>query len=225
MDAYSKRSGLNLKEVILALVVLVGLWIVLFPSEVRVRGKCGPLYRELSHQKSLVLGFQVYAMDYEGHFPHCDSGGTPFTTSTAVFRHSMKEIGISAESVFWTIGNPEKPRLNNDGILQPEENCLSYVTNQTTSTLGSSPLITQEMSGPGNFGEHHPFLHGRKAVVGYVDGHAAIETLSSRRPGATIPGPPDSGIDNIFEPAVYDEEGNWTGGGYLAVPTENILHP
>jgi len=214
-----------LKRIALSVVVLVFFLGVVIPgchTEIHNKSR---LYSYVVHQKSILAGMRVFAQDWDGHFPYANFEDDPFTTSTEALQFLMQEIGVSSETIFYVKGNPEKSLPNGDGILEPAENCMSYVSNQTISMPGGSPLIADEMTGPGTFGEHHPLLHKRKAVVGYIDGHASFENLSSRKPGATIPGPRGSGIDNIFEPAIYDEEGNWTGGGYLAVPTENILHP
>ncbi len=175
--------------------------------------------------KSITTGLRMFAGEYKGRFPFEDDQERAFTTSTDAFGHMMKKGGITSDEIFYIRSNPLKPQEpNNDGTLLPSENCLSYVTNQSLSDWELSPLVAHEMTGVGTYGENHPFLKSRRAIVGYVGGHARIEKLSSSKPGATIPGPPDSGIDNIFEQGTKLEDGTFKDG-FLAVPTSNILHP
>jgi len=76
-----------------------------------------------------------------------------------------------------------------------------------------------EMEGPGAYGEFHPWLASKKAVIGYVGGHVAKERLTESTPGATVQSR-DGLIKDIFQKR--DPEG---GGGKLDTDTSNVLLP
>jgi len=219
-----RNQGFSLLELMVVITIIAIIASISAPTYSIAVGKARQT-KDVAHQKAILAGMRVFATDWDGSFPYVDYDANEFTTSTDAFQFFMQETGVATETIFYVKGNPEKNLPpNGDGILEPEENCLSYVKGQFDSGSGASPLISNEMTGVGTFGENHPYLASRRAVVGYVDGHAAIEKLNSNLEGATIPGPPGSGIDNIFEEATIDEEGQ-ISGGYLAVETDNVLHP
>jgi hypothetical protein len=82
------------------------------------------------------------------------------------------------------------------------------------------------MDGIGEYGEFHPWLKSKKAIVGYCGGHVSEERLNSAAPGATIKSK-DGLVDNIFEKREVDEEGEGgsSGGGWLDVDEDNVLLP
>jgi hypothetical protein len=82
------------------------------------------------------------------------------------------------------------------------------------------------MDTPGSYGQFHPWLEQKKAVVGYVGGQVKQDKLSTNQPGATVKGPRGSNIDDIFQTGQRDEEGRITGGllpSYLS--TDSIVLP
>lgn len=219
------ESGSRWLRSLVVLLVIFGLFALLIPPCHDRFLKFARLHSYTSHAKSILAGLRIYAADYEGAYPMEDEGGRAFGTSTEAFGHMMEKTHIKADVIFYVRGNPAKTQAPiNDGKLTTGECSYSYASGQSDSDWETSPLLAQEMTGVGTFGENHPFLKERQAVVGYVGGHARIEQLSSRKPGATIPGPPGSGIDNIFEQGTKLEDGTFKGG-FLAVPASNILHP
>lgn len=217
-------KGFSLLELMVVITIIAILASISAPTYNAAIGRTR-LIKDTSHAKSILAGMRIFASDWEGSFPFVDDDANEFSTSTDAFQYMMQEGGITSDEIFYVKGNPEKNLpANNDGELLPEENCLSYVTNQTDTSWSTSPLISHEMTGVGTFGENHPYLTAKRAVVGYVGGHARIEKLTAPTDGATIKGPPGSGIENIFEQGTIDEEGK-ISGGYLSVGTDNILHP
>ncbi len=206
------------------MLVIAGVFVLILPpSSDWARGE--PFLQDVSHLKGVLFGLRAYAADHEGRFPWKDHEGKAFSTSTEAFQHLMTDGDFKSDQIFWVLGNPEKRAVPiADGILTSQECSFSYVSSQMSPDWSTSPLVAHEMNGVGTFGRNHPYLRRQRAVVGYVGGHARVELLSSRRPGATIPGPPGSGIDNIFEEGTKLEDGTFKGG-YLAVPTSNLLHP
>jgi len=171
--------------------------------------------RDPTNQRSIIMSMIDYAKEHEGRFPDKDDG-VPFATSTEAYQYLL-ELGELKEEYFYTRRNPEKSQWpNEDGTLTVHENCMVYVTGQNDSMSIDSPLTADEMEEPGIYGKRHPWLKRRYAVIGYVGGHAKASKLSQKAPGATVLGPPDSGITDIFQPRPT---------GLLSVPRENILLP
>jgi len=85
-----------------------------------------------------------------------------------------------------------------------------------TSMPPDSPVLADEMISPGVYGAGHPWLKEGCAVVAYLQGHAKVERLTRKSPGATVRGPRDSGMTDIFQLRPV---------GKLAVPRDHILLP
>lgn len=169
------------------------------------------------NQRSIVMSLISYSNDNKGHFPSHDLDGAAFTSSTNAYQYLIRNSDGLKEEYFYVPGNPEKRNwANNDGELLPEENCLAYVTGLNTSMPPDSPITADEMESTGVYGANHPWLKDGFAVVGYLGGHAKVEWLTKRRPGATVKGPRQTKIKDIFQPRP---------AGLLAVPCENILQP
>ena len=155
-----------------------------------------------------------------------------FSTSTEAFNVLIPDY-IDTEIVFWIqTKDPEKlqpPR--EDGKLENSENVYCYVAGQTDTSFSRSPLVADGlMDGPGEYGEFHPWLKSKKAVVGYCGGHVQEETLSSATAGATIRSK-DRLVENIFEQRIVSDDsggeggGGGASGGWLDTKKENVLLP
>ena len=83
----------------------------------------------------------------------------------------------------------------------------------------ASPLIADEQTGDGVYGENHPWLSAKKAVVGFVGGSVAEMKLTSKEEGATVRSR-DGEMQNIFE-----ERSGEDGGGGLREKNTEVLHP
>jgi hypothetical protein len=133
---------------------------------------------------------------------------------------------IDTEIVFW-IPTKDPQRLQpprEDGQLEPQENVYAYATGQTDTSFSRSPLVADGlMEGPGQYGQFHPWLKSKKAVVGFCGGHVQEETLTSAQSGATIRSR-DGLVQNIFEQRMAGDDGN-SSGGWLDTTPENVLLP
>lgn len=133
---------------------------------------------------------------------------------------------VRPESIFWTqTRHPDKLRPpREDGQLEPEENVYCYVVNQTDTSFSRSPLVADGlMDAIGAYGEHHPWLRSKKAIVGYCGGHVSEEKLTSNQAGATIRSR-DGMVEDIFEERQQTGEGQ-TSGGFLDTARDNVLLP
>lgn len=189
--------------------------------------------RDVNNIKQILLGCRAFAADWEGLYPSFDpdadeeAGGedSSFTNSTDAFNVLIPDY-IDTEVIFWMqTRHPDKlqpPR--EDGELEPQENVYCYVSGQFDTSFSRSPLVADGlMDGPGEYGEYHPWLKSKKAVVGYCGGHVQEETLTSAQPGATVRSR-DRLVDNIFEERQM-EEGGKASGGWLDTKTDNVLLP
>lgn len=193
--------------------------------------------KDVNNVKQILLGCRAFAADWEGIYPSFDpdaqsSGGgggeedSEFTTSTDAFNVLIPDY-IDTEIVFWIqTKHPEKmqpPR--EDGTLEAEENVYAYVTGQTDTSFSRSPLVADGlMDGPGEYGEYHPWLKSKKAVVGFCGGHVSEESLTSAAPGATVRSR-DRLVENIFDEREVGEDGGESSGGWLDTKKDNVLLP
>ena len=196
----------------------------------------GKRIKTVSNVKNIIIACRAFAADWDGLYPSFDpdedtSAGENdegFATSTEAFNVLIPDY-IDTESIFWTqTKDPDRLRApREDGELEPEENVFCYVTGQTDTSFSRSPLVADGlMEGIGEYGEFHPWLKSKKAIVGYCGGHVSEERLNSAAPGATIKSK-DGLVDNIFEKREVDEEGESgsSGGGWLDVDQDNVLLP
>ena len=190
--------------------------------------------KDVNNIKQILLGCRAFAADWEGLYPSFDpdaekeGGGedSKFSTSTEAFNVLIPDY-IDTEIVFWMqTKSPDKLRPpREDGNLEDSENVYCYVVGQTDTSFSRSPLVADGlMDGPGEYGEHHPWLKSKKAVVGFCGGHVSEESLTSATAGATIRSK-DRLVENIFEKREMDSEGGGSSGGWLSVEKENVLLP
>jgi len=189
--------------------------------------------KDINNIKQILLGCRSFSADWDGLFPSFDpdadtSGGgeeSGFSTSTEAFNALIPDY-IDTEIIFWmATKDPDRVRPpREDGTLENTENVYAYCSGQSDTSFSRSPLVADGlMEGPGAYGEYHPWLRSKKAVVGYCGGHVAEEPLTSAAPGATVK-TKDGLIDNIFEERQVDEEGG-SSGGLLDTKQDNVLLP
>lgn len=194
----------------------------------------GKRIKSVSNVKNITLACRSFSAD-EGLYPSFDpdadtSGGgggedSAFSTSTDAFNVLIPDY-IDTESIFWTqTRHPDKLRPpREDGQLENQENVYCYVVNQTDTSFSRSPLVADGlMDGIGVYGEHHPWLRSKKAIVGYCGGHVSEEKLTSNQAGATVRSR-DGMTDNIFTERQSDGDGA-ASGGYLDTTQDNVLLP
>jgi len=192
--------------------------------------------KDVNNVKQILLGCRAFAADWEGIYPSFDpdaeqgggGGGeedSEFTTSTDAFNALIPDY-IDTEIVFWLqTKHPDKVQPpKEDGELEPQENVYCYASGQTDTSFSRSPLVADGlMDGPGEYGEYHPWLKSKKAVVGFCGGHVTEETLTSATPGATVRSK-DRLVENIFEEREVSEDGE-SSGGWLDTKSDNVLLP
>jgi len=182
--------------------------------------------KDVNNIKQILLGSRSFAADWEGLYPSFDpdeeaGGDDSFGTSTDAFNVLIPDY-IDTEIIFWMqTKDPAKIRPpREDGQLEAEENVYCYVSNLTDTSFSRSPLVADGlMDSPGVYGEYHPWLSAKKAVVGFCGGHVTEEQLTSAEEGATVRSR-DRLTDNIFEKRGSEGEGGW-----LDTDTENVLLP
>lgn len=185
--------------------------------------------KDVNNIKQILLGSRAFAADWEGLYPSFDpdedtsggGGGDEFSTSTDAFNVLIPDY-IDTEIIFWMqTKDPDKLRPpREDEELESEENVYCYVVNQTDTSFSRSPLVADGlMESPGVYGEYHPWLNSKKAVIGFCGGHVTEERLTSKEEGATVKSK-DGLTDDIFEKREGGGEGGW-----LDTDKENVLLP
>jgi prepilin-type N-terminal cleavage/methylation domain-containing protein len=192
--------------------------------------------KDVNNIKQILLGCRAFAADWEGIYPsfdpdaeQSDGGGggedSEFSTSTDAFNALIPDY-IDTEIVFWLqTKHPDKIQPpKEDGELESQENVYCYASGQTDTSFSRSPLVADGlMDGPGEYGEYHPWLKSKKAVVGFCGGHVSEETLTSATAGATVRSK-DRLVENIFEEREVSEDGG-SSGGWLDTKSDNVLLP
>ena len=192
----------------------------------------GKRIKSVSNVKNIILACRAFAADWEGLYPSFDpdaenEGEDEFGNSTDAFNVLIPDY-IDSELIFWSqTKHPDKLRPpREDGQLENEENVYAYITGQTDTSFSRSPLVADGlMESVGAYGEHHPWLKSKKAIVGFCGGHVTEERLTSSAPGATIRSK-DGLVEDIFVERVPSEDGEGGGsGGYLDTTQDNVLLP
>lgn len=229
MKVQKRNQGFTLIELMVVITIIAILASITVPVVTKVKAKAD-LSRDISNCRQVILACKSFASDWDGVYPAWDPDadtegggggeGGDFSTSTDAFNVLIKQGYIDTESIFWMqTKNPEKLRPpKEDGELEQTENCYTYVMGLTDTSFSRSPLVADEQEGPGTYGEYHPWLEMRKAVVGYSGGHVNAERLDSAEAGAKAV--TKDGID-IFAERTSDESSD----GLLATSQDGILHP
>ena len=192
--------------------------------------------KDVNNIKQILLGCRAFAADWEGIYPSFDpdaeqSGGggggedSEFSTSTDAFNALIPDY-IDTEIVFWLqTKHPDKIQPpKEDGEVESQATGSCSASGPTDTSFSRSPLVADGlMDGPGKYGEYHPWLKSKKAVIGFCGGHVSEETLTSATAGATVRSK-DRLVENIFEEReVSEDEGS--SGGWLDTKSDNVLLP
>ncbi len=227
MKGNLRNQGFTLIELLVVITIIAILASLAMPAYTKIQ-ESAKITKDVSNARQIILSCNSFASDYDGLFPSFDpeseGDDSSFSTSTDAFNVLIPDY-VDQESIFYTAGNPDKPRAPSENSeLEQSENSYVYVSGQTNTTFSRSPLVADEMESPGTYGENHPWLKSKKAVVGYCGGNVAAEFLTDSQPGATVR-TKDNRIKDIFMKRSGDDEGGSSGGGLLATDTSNILLP
>ncbi len=198
----------------------------------------GKIISDVNNVKNIVTACRLFADDWDGLFPSFDpnannAGGgggggnnSAFSTSTAAFNVLIPEY-IDQEKIFWYASKDQSKAQgpNENGVLTANENVYFYVVGQTNTGFSNSPLVGDGlMSGPGVYGQFHPWLRSRKAVIGFIGGHVNTERLTSKAAGATVRSKYNPQMTDIFAQRQTNDDGS-ASGGQLDTSKDNVLLP
>lgn len=222
MKVKRKNQGFTLIELLVVITIIALLASMAMPAFKGIQ-RSAKITKDVNNVRQIVLACRTFASDWDGLYPfNIEASGedSQFSTSTEAFNMLIPDY-IDTELIFWTPSqNPDKLTApEEDEELEEHENSFVYVSGLTDTSFSRSPLIADEMTGPGEYGEFHPWLEAKTAVVGYVGGHVNREVLTSDEPGANVM-TKDKKMMNIFE-----KKGPKGEGGLLAVEPDNILLP
>ena len=226
MKIKRKNQGFTLIELLVVITIIALLAGMAMPAFKNVL-ESAKQTTDVNKIKQILIACASFASDWDGLYPSFDpddpatGADAMFGTSTEAFNVLIPQY-IDQESAFWIqTKNPAKLRPpRDDGTLTQEENTYAYVSGQTNTSYSGSPLVADgEMEGPGTYGEFHPWLASKKAVIGYVGGHVTKENLTEAEPGATVKSR-DGMIQDIFQKRSTDGS-----GGKLDTDPSNVLLP
>ena len=224
------NQGFTLVELLVVITIIALLTGMALPAIKRAI-LSAKMITDVSKVRQIIAACENYASDWDGQYPSYDPDNPArgeaarFTTSTEAFNVLLPQY-VDMEAAFWIqTNNPDKDRSpNEDGILTQDENTYAYVSGLKSSSYSGSPLVADgEMDEPGVYGESHPWLPAKKAIVGYVGGHVVRERLTSTEPGATVRSK-DGLVQNIFLKRQKGDSGG-KSGGFLDTDPSNILLP
>jgi prepilin-type N-terminal cleavage/methylation domain-containing protein len=239
----SKTNAFTLIEllvVISIIAILAGIALPAFTS-VQVRGR---QTQALSNVKQICLACKLFAMDNNGNFPNYGLDTTTLqpssaqpvvTTANAAFAQLFPDY-LTNETIFCEQGSSFTPTLADNIIdvpiqatptqtLKKGENTFAYVLGLTDTSNALFPLVadgfadatkwtyTSDKAKPGGVWE------GKKAVVGLVDGSAAVQPVNST--SQTVMHNPVTPTASYFSNSAVAT----TGQAWLSSPANNVVNP
>ncbi|NNE94368.1 MAG: type II secretion system protein [Verrucomicrobiales bacterium] len=225
-----RKQAFTLIELLVVITIIAVLASLATPAYTRIQENA-KISKDVNNVRQIILGCRAFSADEEGAFPWGmgddeESGSEDGSASSSVdaFNDLIPDY-IDSEAIFWIrTKNPDKqsPPIENDE-LESEECTFAYCAGQFDTSFSRSPLVADgEMDGPGTYGEFHPWLRSRKAVVGFVGGHVKPLKLTQSTPGATVMSE-DKQIEDIFQEKSQEEGGE--SGGLLDTEQSNVLLP
>jgi len=227
MKKKAMNKGFTLIELLVVITIIAVLASMSMPAFTKIQ-MSAKITNDISNARQIVLACRTFAADEDGSFPYAPEGddegggggddGGGLSSATDAFNVLIPDY-VDVENIFWVPGNREKPQAPvEDENLESDECGYSYVSGLIDTDNSRSPLIADEMDGEGTYGENHPWLAAKKAVVGFIGGNVAALKLTSKEPGATVMSK-DKTIEDIFQERSDD------GGGGLRQEGSEVLAP
>jgi prepilin-type N-terminal cleavage/methylation domain-containing protein len=223
--------GFTLIELMVVITIIAILASIATPAFTTMN-RNAKITKDSSNVRQIILACKAFGGDFDVYpswnpFEEADGeggggdDGGEFSSSTEAFNVLLQGGYIDQEAIFWyTMEGKNRPPVE-DGKLEDKEVTYTYVSGQSDATYSRSPLVADQQESIGTYGENHPWLIARKAVVGYCGGQVIAERLDSDQPGAMVRTKQDN--SEIFKRRNSGEESE--GGGLLAVDEENVLQP
>ena len=233
MKIKALNRGFTLIELLVVITIIAVLASMSMPAFTKIQ-MSAKISNDINNVRQIVIACRTFAADENDSFPYQpeedseggggggggDDGENQLSTSTEAFNVLIPDY-VDTEDIFWVPGNREKPSPPVENEELTEEECsYSYVSGQLATGYSRSPLVADEMEGEGTYGENHPWLSAKKAVVGFIGGNVAAMKLTSNEEGATVMSK-DKQTEDIFEER---SKGGEEGGGLRETNTE-ILNP
>jgi prepilin-type N-terminal cleavage/methylation domain-containing protein len=227
------NRGFTLIELLVVITIIAVLASISFPvyNKVTMRSK---ITKDLSNVRQILMAMKMFGIDNDGIFPtgtistddptSGGGGGGGATTSTAAFQELIPDY-INEERIFYTAGNNTlKKRVpDENGTLDADENCFSYVAGGNDSTESSVPIVVDWFTAGGtNYDDSHPWWGAAQAVVGNADGSAASKKIKKNGNSGFVMAADKS--TDLFQ--TRDENNAGGGGTGGLVPSGmQIVHP
>lgn len=220
--------GFTLIELLVVITIIAVLASMSMPAFTKIQ-MSAKISNDINNVRQIIIACRTFAADENDSFPYAPEGAedeegggegdNSLSSSTDAFNVLIPDY-VDTEDIFWVPGNRDKPQppIENEDLTE-EENSYSYVAGQLATGYSRSPLVADEMEGEGTYGENHPWLSAKKAVVGFIGGNVAALRLTSNEEGATVMSK-DKQVKDIFE-----ERSGSDGGGGLREKGTEILNP
>ncbi len=205
----------NLSATLFALFVIFVLAALLVPDRSYL-AHMGKQTQALARAKQVGLALKLFAGDHDGVYPAkgapVEMTGMPLTSNAAFA--PLFPTYVASETIFGNSLSAYQTREPDNRIdarytgtpvktLEPGENVWAYVAGVTEAGSADTPLVMDGTDGSLYYGDNRALRggvwEGKKAIVAYLDNHAAVEHLEGRANTrylrATVPGRPANLLD------------------------------
>tara|TARA_R110002096_G_scaffold387471_7_gene581672 strand:+ start:4167 stop:4868 length:702 start_codon:yes stop_codon:yes gene_type:complete len=184
-------GAFTLLELLTVISIMAILATIVFPG-IGVAMTKAKMAAAMANARSIGQGLRSYASDNSGLFPSGTNDlDEEIVSSNDAFRSLVPEY-IDNEKVFsvarsaW--GSEADGRIDDPSdILRPGENHYSYIAGLTDTSRSNWPLVFDGTDGSGAYSETYGTKggcwEGRRGIVAYVGGSAAVVKLEGNRGG------------------------------------------
>lgn len=142
-----KRWGVLEWGIVVVVLLLGVLWL---SSQFTYAAKTAPQMKAVSDAKQMIIAVKQYAGQNCSDYPHgFEVGATPEHTSNRMFRELFVEGIVTDERIFGCLNTPFVPdgKIGEGPLysqaMEPGENHWMMLRDQTDTSLGNAPLITE----------------------------------------------------------------------------------